>query len=356
MKILITLATTLIGATQSCPAVANHHNKETTAPPSLETKHTTPAMNATTYTNPIIDANLADPFIYSDGETYYLIATGDAPDGRKLPIYSSKDLVNWTFQCGAVERGDEDAWNRNNFWAPEVVVYDNRYYLYYTGCRAGLPGNEGNRVGLAISDSPLGPFVDQGRVVSTPSLDGHAWQDDDGQWYLYYVTEFGDPEGKKAGQIYVDKLIDMRRTAGDPKCIVNSHGWQEGPFMLKKDDTYYLTYSIHGWKTDRYQVRYATGQSPLGPFTEAKNSPILSSSDTVKGPGHHMILETPETDWIVYHGWDPEFTARSPRMDRIFQKGDSLHVEGPTHTMQSLENLDGDVQHQTSNIEHSIMN
>lgn len=289
------------------------------------------------FTNPLFDRYMADPFVYQADGFYYLIATGDAEDGRFLPIYRSKDFVNWEFVRGAVEKGKEGAWNRKNFWAPEVVENDGRFYLHYTGCADGYPGNEGNRVGLAVSESPEGPFEDVGVVVPTSSLDGSAWQDTDGKWYLYYATDFGDPDGKKQGQIYVDRLLDFQTVEGKPKLIVDWNGWQEGPFMVKEGGIYYLTYSINGWKSDRYQVRFATSSSPTGPFVEPEEgNPVLSSTDEVKGPGHHMILQDGAGDrWMIYHGWDPEFTARYPRADRMQIGNGSVTVDGPTQTPQS---------------------
>ncbi len=286
------------------------------------------------FSNPLLDRNLADPFIYHAEGYFFLIATGAADDGRFLPIFRSKDFVDWEFIRGAVERGTEGAWNRKNFWAPEVVEIGGMYHLYYTGCADGLPGNEGNRVGLAISNSPEGPFEDVGVVVSTPSLDGSAWQDTDGQWYLYYVVEFGDPDGKTPGQIYVDRMPDPKSVEGKPKRIIDWHGWQEGPFVVKEGGLYYLTFSINGWKTDRYQVRFATSSSPTGPFHEPEEgNPILSSNENVKGPGHHMFFRDGNDDWwIVYHGWNSKFTARYPRADRSQIGNGTITVDGPTET------------------------
>ena len=53
-----------------------------------------------TYKNPIIDANLADPYILFENGTYYLFATGEAKDGKQIPIYSSTNLTDWTFEKG----------------------------------------------------------------------------------------------------------------------------------------------------------------------------------------------------------------------------------------------------------------
>jgi hypothetical protein len=58
----------------------------------------------------------------------------------------------------------------------------------------------------------------------------------------------------------------------------------------------------------------------------------------VKGPGHHfMYTDKKGKDWIIYHGWDTAFTARYPRIDRIFFDENSISSDGPTYTLQSLD-------------------
>lgn len=199
------------------------------------------------YTNPIIDYGLADPNIKFENGYYYLLATGKAPDGRFIPIYRSKNLVTWQFVSGAVDRGEKTDWNYKNFWAPEVYKIKGKFYLYYTAMPEVSPSNSGNRVGLAVSDSIQGPYKNVGVVVPHASLDGHLFFDIDGSMYIYYTIEHGNKDGLTAGQIYADKLITPTQVAGKPVQIISNHPWQEGPFMLHRNDKYYLTYSCGNW-------------------------------------------------------------------------------------------------------------
>ncbi|MHC4396322.1 MAG: glycoside hydrolase family 43 protein [Planctomycetota bacterium] len=288
-----------------------------------------------TYKNPIINRYLADPCIIKDNGWYYLFATGRAEDGRFIQIYKSNDLTNWNFVRGAVARGAEGSWNRRNFWAPEVIKLNGKYHLYYTGSLEHTPKNTGNRVGLALADRPEGPYEDRGPVVPNASLDGHPFLDSDGTLYLYYTIEHGNSLGLTAGQIYVDKLTAPGRIADEPKQLISHHSWQEGPFILKRDKTYFLTYSTGAWGNDTYNLRYAIGYSPTGPFTEQSNK-ILQSTEYVKGPGHHSFFTGPDgKTWLAYHGWDPAFTARYPRIDPLIVSGSRLSSPGPTSTKQS---------------------
>ena len=339
-----------------------------------------------TYTDPILDRGLADPFILPAGGAYYLYGTGNAEDGRSLPIYRSQDLVTWEFVRGAVSQGLAGSWNRRNFWAPEVLALDVahppsggprtaeggcptfRFYLYYTASPDGTPKNTGNRVGLAVADDPAGPFEDRGVVVPHASLDGSPFRDADGALYLYYTAEFGTAPGMTPGRIYVDRLVAPDRAAGEVRELIGHHFWQEGPCMLRvppgRQDAggagplslsgrgqgeggalgglrtcappptvspegrgigehdrraarYFLFYSTGSWGDATYCVRWAEGDSPLGPFREAQPL-LLSTTCEVIGPGHHNFFRGPDgTDWIVYHAWDPAHRARFPRIDRL---------------------------------------
>lgn len=289
------------------------------------------------YCNPIIDGYLADPFVLRSNGRYYLFATGGSSDGRYIPIYQSSDLVHWQFVRGAVARGPEGSWNRKNFWAPEVIEIDGQFYLYYTASTENTPKNTGNRVGLAVSDRPEGPYEDRSVVVPHASLDGSPFRDTNGILYLYYTIEHGNSDGLVAGRIYVDKLVSADRVSGNPILLMSHHKWQEGPCVLLRNGRYYLTYSTGGWASDNYEVHWAVGTSPTGPFKEQPGT-LLKSTEHVKGPGHHNFFTGPGgCDWIVYHGWDPGFTARYPRIDPLVVSRNGLSTTGPTTTLQSID-------------------
>lgn len=296
-------------------------------------------MPAITWTNPIIGSYLADPFILRAEGRWWLFATGEAPDGRRLPIWSSDDLVRWRFERGAVAVGAPGAWNRRNFWAPEVLHHDGRYWIYYTAMPDGTPDNHGNRVGVAVADCPEGPYEDHGVVVSDASLDGSPFRDAAGGLWLLYVTEHGCALGRTAGRIWIDRLASPTTVAGKAVQLVGQHRWQEGPvFAPRADGRLLLTYSVGSWTDDTYRVVQALGDRPEGPFSELPGC-ILRTTAAVKGPGHHNLFTGPDgAPWIVYHGWDPAMTARYPRIDRLAIQADgSLAApDGPSSTPQTF--------------------
>ncbi len=289
------------------------------------------------YRNPIVDRYPADPFILTTGEGYFLFGSHESPDGRRLPVYRSEDLAKWEFVRGAVAVGAQGAWNRDNFWAPEVMALDGKFWIYYTAAPFHTDDNRGNRVGVAVSSRPGGPYDDVGVVVPHASIDGSPFRDADGTLYIYYTIEHENHDGLVAGRVYVDRLVTPDRVVGKPVLLASRHPWQEGPCVLRRGGQYFLTYSIGSWGKDDYEVRWCIGDSPTGPFEEQPDS-VLKSSANVKGPGHHNFFKDRQgRDWIVYHGWDPAFTARYPRIDPLLVNANGLSCRGPTDTLQVVD-------------------
>ena len=289
-----------------------------------------------TFQNPIIPKYLADPFIKYDKGYYYFFATGEAQDGRYISIYKSKNLSKWEFIRGAVTNGGKDDWNYKHFWAPEVIKIDNKFYLYYTASPENSPENSGNRVVVAVADKIEGPYTNVGIVIPNGSIDGHPVRDKDGSLYIFYTTEWKNSKGFDAGHIYMDKMISPTKVADQPIKIISHHNWQEGPFILQRDNKYFLTYSCGAWSDSTYHLRYAVADKIEGPYKEQQDT-IMKSNALVKGPGHHSLFKDKKgKDWMVYHGWDPAFTARYPRLDRIKYEKGKITTKGPTFTKQLL--------------------
>jgi xylan 1,4-beta-xylosidase len=252
-----------------------------------------------TYSNPIFtEDNPADPHVILVDGTYYLYAT---THGRGYDAFTSTDLVHWK-DHGAVFRTP-----RGGAWAPDVFHNkrgDGKFYLYYTDDDPNAPpGPLDKQIGVAVSDSPLGPFVDK-KVLAAGSIDAHMFQDDDGQYYLYYVEIVG------GFKIFAQRMADPLTPEGDRIEVMRpTEPWEmmsghvtEGPFMLKRNGTYYLTYSGTGADSPNYAIGYATSKSPLGPFEKFGGNPIAHRAKGVYGPGHHCVVDGPDGQmWMVYH-------------------------------------------------------
>lgn len=303
-----------------------------------------------TYKNPL-PIELADPFIFRDGATYYLYGTA-ASDG--FDVWTSSDLVNWT-RRGMVFRRSPQTWSRRDFWAPELFKHRDKFYLHFTAMGGTEQDRRRRRVVLARGDSPLGPFHEikapwfEPDGDARPIIDGHVFRDEDGQLYLYTVA-LDLPPRHKCFEIHVRRLDDDLNVSPEATlCISPTLPWEgslvnEGPIVLRRGDTYLLTWSANPYWDRNYSVGIATARSPLGPWTKLPD-PILKASDTVSGPGHHCFVESPDGKelFIAYHVHRDANDGRAGRMlaiDRariVEQDGrTTIHVDGPTDTPQPL--------------------
>ena len=109
----------------------------------------------------------------------------------------------------------------------------------------------------------------------------------------------------------------------------------EGPFVRKREGRYYCFFSGGGWRETNYGVSYAVADEPLGPYAVATgDGPTILRTipDAVLGPGHASIVESPSgrDDYIVYHAWDPERSARLMRIDRLEWTAEGPRCDGPS--------------------------
>lgn len=249
-----------------------------------------------TFKNPVLDG-YADPDILFHDGLYYLYATSYPKNGRGYEVYSSPDLAHWQNRGMCLEQ----AWGMDKaFWSPDVKQKDGKFYMLVT---------VSEHLGLAVSDSPLGPFVPQDGFLFDHSIDGHIFFDGD-DMYIYCVSW---RQGHKYG-IYGMKMLPDRITpdlSTERLLIVPELPYEchqapiaEAPYMLKKDGFYYLTYSACHYESPLYCVCYAKSDSPLGPFVKYEGNPILVGDTVhVSGAGHHCVTYTPDGNRmiLVYH-------------------------------------------------------
>lgn len=314
-----------------------------------------------TYTNPVYDHYLADPFVLFHEGTYYAYGTAPAdPSGRQFPVVRSVDLIHWE-QCGHALAPLAGA---VAFWAPEVAFHDGLFYMYYSA--SGINGND-HQLRVAISESPTGAFIDQGLVLTGDdpfTIDAHPFRDTDGQWYLFYSRDFLTLDGdyRVGTGIVVDRLIDMQTLAGEPQVVVRPHAdWQlfqaqramydgvydwhtiEGAAMRAHNGRYYCFYSGGAWEQENYGVAYVVADHPMGAYerpAHVTGALLRSVEGQVIGPGHNSFTQDATgQEYIVYHGWDVNKTARLLRIDRLNWDGDKPVITGPTWTPQPAPNL-----------------
>jgi beta-xylosidase len=303
-----------------------------------------------TFANPVYPGYFADPFILRHEGSYYAYGTNSVdPADEAFEVLRSSDLVEWTSLGRALPVVDGLA--AEDHWAPEVVEHHGRFYMYFS---AGVEDRD-HHIRVAVAERPHGPFRYTGRVLTSGvpfAIDAHPFRDDDGQWYLYYARDV--LEGERVGtSLAVDRLVAMDRLAGDPVPVLRATAdWQlflrqrpmygrvydwytvEGPLVVKRAGRYWCMYSGGSWTTPHYGVSYAVSDSPLGPFLGPDiDGPALlrSRPGELEGPGHCSLVVAPDgSDYLAYHAWDPQHTARRMCIDRLHWTSDGPSTAGPT--------------------------
>jgi len=293
----------------------------------------------------------ADPYVLEYEGKYYLYGTG----GRKgIKVYVSDNLAEWSEATGVNDGfalDSNDVWGNRGFWAPEVYLINDKFYMYFT---------VQERIAVAESDSPLGPFVQKIKEpfhLDIPEIDTHLFFDDDGTKYLYFVRF------TNGNEIWAAVLNDDLRSINEETlvyCFGQSQPWEdsdrepyphakvnEGPYILKHKGLYYLTYSANHTANPDYGVGYAISNHPLGPWEKYEGNPILTGDgEKINGPGHHSFANSLSGQlYMVYHTHF-DMTKMGPRklaIDRCeFVKDknggtDILKIYGPTSTPQKVK-------------------
>jgi xylan 1,4-beta-xylosidase len=296
------------------------------------------------------DIFIADPTIFYNEGNYYLYGTttgNTALNGQGFQVYMSSDLKNWKGPVGAqgglaLKKGD--SYGSEGFWAPQVLKYNNQFYMIYTA-------NE--NIAVATSNSPLGPFRSTSKtplVASVKQIDPFVFIDDDGKKYLYHVRL---TNGNRifAAEMNDDLLSIKEETLTE--CISSQLEWEntekaewpvaEGPTVLKKDGLYYLIYSANDFRNPNYAVGYATSKSPLGPWEKSKTSPILSRNLIGEnGTGHgDLFLDKNNQLQYVFHT-HYSATKEAPRKAALIelnfvQKENELQLEAKKESFSFLK-------------------
>lgn len=248
------------------------------------------------------DIFTADPsaHVWQDGKMY-LYTSHDIecqPDFfmKDWHVFSSSDLINWT-DHGTCLSVDNLSWADNYAWAPDCAYKNGKYYFCFpvgTGVKDRVNPKNSTKwmgIGMAVSDSPTGPFKDAiGKPLWTEPYanDPCLFIDDDGKGYVYF---------NGGGDYLVAKLSDDLLSVEGDFVKMNMNGYQpkrEGPWVFKRDNTYYYT-----MPEENRILTYYTSTSPTGPW-EYKG--IIMEQEG-ENNNHHSIVNF-KGQWVLfYHRW-----------------------------------------------------
>jgi hypothetical protein len=232
-------------------------------------------------------------------------------------VYSSENLTQWEDHGVILSQYDVPWVDASTFsmWAPDCIEKDGKYYFYFPATAKDKTEGRGRRVGVAVADSPTGPFVpEENPMEGVFGIDPNPFIDTDGQAYLYWGG------GEK---LYVARLKDnMLELATEPQLVLElPPKFKEGPYLFERQGKYYFTFP-HVPKTTERLV-YAMGDSPMGPF-EFKGL-IMEESPVECWTNHHSIIEYRDQWYLFYHHNDlsPDFDKnRSIKSDSLFFNAD----------------------------------
>lgn len=281
------------------------------------TKSAFPDKNKKTAGNPIAEGWYADPEGVVFGKEFWVYpTTSDAfPKQMHFDAFSSKDLVNWTKHERVLDSSAID-WATQAMWAPSVVENNGKYYFFFgandvqrpergAGWDPNNPINHYGGIGIAVADSPAGPFKDYlGKPLiddfynDAQPIDQFVFKDTNGQWYIFY----GGWSHCNLGKLSNDFKEIIPWENGEKFKEITPKSYVEGPTMFIRKGKYYFLWSEGGWTNDTYKVAYAITDNVAGPF-ERVGTFLDSEKDVATGAGHNSVINVPGTDdwYIVYH-------------------------------------------------------
>lgn len=261
------------------------------------------------YRNPVLQGFYPDPSIEAVGGDYYLV-TSTFSYFPGLPVFHSRDLVNWRQIGNAIDLPDQVDFGTlgmsRGLFAPSIHHFDGTFYIANTCVDCG-----GNFV--ITADDPAGPWSDpHWQPDLQGGIDPSLFVDDDGQ---AYILNNGPPEGEPRYEghraIWIQRFDLQTMQSFGPRKVLIDGGinpeekpiWIEGPQMWRKDGWLYLSCAEGGTAKEHSQV-ILRGRDPMGPFEIGPDNPILTQRDLpdarpypVWAAGHADMVQTPEGDW-----------------------------------------------------------
>ena len=260
----------------------------------------------------------SDPAPMVHNGTMY-VYTGHDEDGadffwmQEWRVYSTQDMVNWQ-DHGSPLALESFSWADDRAWASQTIERDGKFY-WYICAHSKISG--GMAIGVAVGDSPTGPFRD---ALGKPLFENGSWDhidptvfidDDDQAWLMWgnplvYYLKLNRDMISYEGEL--GKLPMTEEAFGGPMMKEREKGktykdsYVEGPWLTKRNGTYQLLYAAGGVPE---HISYSTAPSPLGPWKYAGE--IMPLSNTNSFTNHCGVADFKGHSYFFYH------TGKLPR-------------------------------------------
>ena len=266
--------------------------------------------------NPVVDGWYADPEGIVFGNKYWIFPTFSAKyeDQVFLDAFSSKDLVHWEKHNRVLDTS-VIKWAKQAMWAPSIIEKNQRYYLFFSANDLQRPGgpyweekdlyNHYGGIGVAVADSPQGPYEDHLGVPlinefhnDAQPIDQFVYKDVDGTYYMFY----GGWRHCNIAMLNDDFTGFVPWSDNKLFKEITPEGYVEGPFVFRRKNSYYFMWSEGSWGNDTYKVAYAMADKVTGPYKRI-GTILESDKNIATGAGHNSVINTPNTDqwYMVYH-------------------------------------------------------
>ena len=244
--------------------------------------------------NPVLAGFCADPEILYSRQTgkFYLYPTTAGTPGWWAPCIEEKQQPDGSY----------------------------KYYFYFSGHN---PDVDRKTLGVAVADSPTGPFRDLGRpmidknIASGQLIDSDVFTDPvSGDTFFYWGN----------GNLIASRMNPDMTSVSDTKVItpvggtLDDYAFREGIYVFYRNGKYYFLWSVDDTGAKNYHVAYGTSDSPMGPIKVADNPIVLiqDPENGIYGTGHNSVIQIPgRNEWyIVYHRINRLYTGKDPGVHR----------------------------------------
>lgn len=269
-----------------------------------------------------------DPAVLVDGDTVYLytghdVSTNDAYVIPEYQCYSTKDMTNWTYEGVVMSMKDVSWGEKNSAWAGQVAKhYDKElgkdmYYLYFCSWDSTDSGKQS--IGVAVSESPTGPFVDKGEALVKGSFttnESSGWNDIDPT--VWIGTDLSGNEHRYLcwgnGKLFMcelnEDMVSVKDYNNDGEITFGRDvleqtppaSFTEAPWLYRRqteDGEYYGVYYLfyaYGW---REQLAYATSSSLMSASWVSEG--VLMEPSATSNTNHPAVFDFQGKTYMIYH-------------------------------------------------------
>ncbi|KUO05081.1 glycoside hydrolase family 43 protein [Streptomyces caeruleatus] len=288
-----------------------------------------------TFANPVLAGSHPDPSICRAGEDFYLVTSSFAYYPG-LPVFHSRDLVNWRPLGHVVHRPSQLSLNglgiSDGLWAATIRHHEGTFYVVVTLAS----GRRGSTTLLFTAHDPAGPWSEP-TVLDAEGIDPSLFFDDDGRCWFTACRDAAEPEVTGPGELWMRELdLETLALTGPTHALwygAMRGAWVEAPHLYKRDGVYHLI-AAEGGTEHHHAVTAARSDTVTGPYATDPRSPLLThrhrgAAEPIHNVGHVDLVDTPAGEtWAVALGVRPvdgthtlgrevflvpvEWTARGP--------------------------------------------